>query len=330
MGALIIDLAGPELGPEEYNFLAHPRVAGVVLFTRNYRTPEQLSGLCRELRATREGLLVMVDQEGGKVQRFHSGFSRLPPAASFGACYDRDPETALCLATDTAWLMAWELGQAGLDLSLAPVLDLAGPGLAIGERAFHKDPRATARLGIAWMRGARRAGMASVGKHYPGLGMAAGDTHAQTCIDPRPQEQLLETDLLPFKEAMAVGIEGLMAAHVRYPSVADAPASLADAWLRLRLREQQGYRGLVLSDDLGMAAAADFQPDPAVRVRTAWKAGCDLALVCNLGDTALPRLLDTLAADPATTPNCAPLRRRANDTQPDADAIRARLAQLTT
>lgn len=329
MGALIIDLAGPELSHAEYNFLAHPHVAGVVLFTRNYRTPEQLSGLCRELRAARDGLLIMVDQEGGTVQRFYSGFSRLPPAAAFGACYDRDPEAALCLAADTAWLMAWELGLAGLDLSLAPVLDLAGPDLAIGERAFHRDPRTTSRLGIAWMRGARHAGMASVGKHYPGLGMAAGDTHVQTCVDSRPQEQLLETDLLPFREAMAAGIEGLMAAHVRYPNIADRPASLAGAWLRLRLREQQGYRGLVLSDDLGMAAAAHFQPDPAARVRAAWKAGCDLALICNLG-TALPHLLDTLAADPVTIPDCAPLRRQAGAKQPDADAIRARLTQLTT
>ena len=327
MGALIIDLAGPELTPAEYDYLAHPHVAGVLLFARNYRTPQQLQALCRELHAARKGLLVMVDQEGGTVQRFSNGFTRLPPAAAFGACYDRDPDTALCLAEEAAWLMAWELGVAGVDLSLAPVLDLAGPGRAIGTRAFHAHPQAVARLAIAWIHGARRAGMASVGKHYPGLGMAAGDTHVQACTDARAPAQLLEADLLPFTEAMAAGIEALMAGHVCYPRVEARPASLSRAWLHLWLRQQQGYHGLVLSDDLAMAAATRFLPDTAARVRVAWQAGCDLALACNLG-AALPALLERLAADPPAAPACAPLRRRPGGAEPDAAAIRTRLAQL--
>ncbi len=328
MGALVLDVEGLQPTREEQALLSDPRVAGVVLFARNCSNPEQLHTLCTALRDIRAGLILMVDQEGGRVQRCTDGFTRLPPAAAFGACHDRDPQAALQLAQEAGWLMAWELRSAGLDISLAPVLDVAGPeDSCIGDRAYHADPATVARLAIAWMHGARRAGMAAVGKHYPGHGLASGDTHTQRCVDTRPAVALAAHDLIPFTAAIAAGIEGIMLGHVCYPAVAQQPASLSATWIQRWLRVQHGYRGLVLSDDLNMAAAAAHIPALPARVQTAWRAGCELALCCNLGSGRAALLAALRDSSPLPARTTRPLQCRPG-TAPDATAIRKRLQPL--
>jgi beta-N-acetylhexosaminidase len=276
---LVIGIAGPVLADHERDWLRHAAVGGVILFTRNFASREQVRGLCEELRrAAGKPLLLCVDQEGGPVQRFRDGFSRLPELSRFGALYDADADAALAQATEHAWLMAGEIRGIGLDLSFAPVVDLKRGNRAIGERAFHLEPRIAAELGRAYVRGMHAAGMAATLKHFPGHGSVLEDTHFDAAVDPRPLEVLRAEDLLPFEAGIAAGAEAVMMAHVSYPAVDADPAGYSKRWIEL-LRSELGFRGVIFSDDIGMAAA-ESAGGVAARIHAHYDAGCDSVLVC--------------------------------------------------
>jgi beta-N-acetylhexosaminidase len=224
-------------------------------------------------------LLIAEDQEGGAVQRFRTGFTRLPALAVIGAVYDRDPAEAVRLAEDHAWVMASELRASGVDFSFAPVVDLARGNAAIGLRAFHADPAVTAELAQAYVRGMHLAGMAAVIKHFPGHGSVATDTHKAAAIDPRPLERILRDDLLPFAECIEARVEAVMMAHVTYPAVDTQPAGYSRIWIEHILRGELGFAGIVVSDDISMAAA-DAAGSVGGRVQAHLDAGCDLVLAC--------------------------------------------------
>ena len=281
-GPLMLDIAGTELTAEEREILLHPIAGGVILFSRNYQVPDQLQALVQELHRLKEpALLVAVDQEGGRVQRFREGFTQLPPAAWFGQRYDENPARALQMTRNVGWLMAAELRGCGIDFSFAPVVDLGcGISKVIGDRAFHAQPRAVADLAQAWMRGAHEAGMAAVAKHFPGHGNVAEDSHLALPRDRRRPQEIMMDDLLPFQFLIDQGLEAIMPAHVIYEGAAPELAGFSRFWLKRVLREQLGFQGVVFSDDLTMAAAGEAGGF-ADRARAALDAGCDVVLVCN-------------------------------------------------
>lgn len=281
-GPLMLDLQGVELTGEERELLRHPAAGGVILFRRNFETPDQLQRLVSEIHALREPqLLVAVDQEGGKVQRFCEGFTRLPPAAWFGRLYDANPYYALQAAQSVGWLMASELLAEGVDFSFAPVLDLGtGVSEVIGDRAFHRKPFVVAELAMGWTKGVHAAGMASVGKHFPGHGNVTEDSHLALPVDRRRREEILMHDLLPFRRLIEGGIEAIMPAHVVYEKVSPELAGFSSYWLKRVLRGRLGFQGVVFSDDLSMAAAEEAG-NVVARAAAALKAGCDMVLVCN-------------------------------------------------
>ena len=303
LGPLMIDVQGIQLLPEEREMLAHPLVGGVVLFTRNYESPQQLAELVEALHAARSTrLLIAVDQEGGRVQRFRKGFTRLPAVAELGAAADASPGRAKQLAEITGWLMAAELRAAGIDLSFAPVLDIDhGRSTVIGDRAFHRNPEVLADLAHAYMVGMRHAGMAAVGKHFPGHGGVTADSHVELPEDHRKLADLRTEDLLPFERLIHYGIPALMAAHVIFPDVAPVPAGYSYNWLHTILRDELGFQGAVFSDDLNMAGAAIGGERFSERSRAALEAGCDMVLICNNSAGAV-EALDNLefALNPAS------------------------------
>lgn len=277
---LLIGLAGLQLEPRERAWLTAPGVAGVILFARNYADRAQLIALAESIRAAGgEHLLVAVDQEGGPVQRFREGFTRLPALAKIGAAYARDPEDAVRLAEEHAWVMASELRACGVDFSFAPVADLARGSAAIGPRAFHADPAIAGELTQAYVRGMHLGGMAAVLKHFPGHGSVAADTHKAQAIDPRPLEAIRAADLRPFVEAIDAHAEAVMMAHVIYPAVDAQPAGFSRVWIQDILRGELGFAGVVISDDISMAAAG-AAGGVGARVKAHLAAGCDLVLAC--------------------------------------------------
>ncbi len=282
LGPVMLDIEGTELSAEERELLVHPAVGGVILFSRNYLAPEPLGRLAREIHRLREPkLLLAVDQEGGRVQRFREGFTALPPAAAYGRLYARDAQRAREAAELGGWLMAAELRVCGLDFSFAPVLDLdRGLNQVIGDRAFEHRPLVVADLARAWYRGMHGAGMAGVGKHFPGHGGVSADSHEELPVDPRPLRDLLMDDLVPFERLVDAGMEAVMPAHVLYPAADPHPAGFSSFWLRDVLRGRLGFQGMIFSDDLSMAAAG-AAGDPPERAHQALEAGCDMVLVCN-------------------------------------------------
>lgn len=282
IGCFIVDLEGQTLTPEERDILSHPLVGGVVLFTRNFSSRDQLSQLCRAIRtASSHPLLIMVDQEGGRVQRFIKDFTRLPPMGYFSQAYNANAINAQKLAKDCGWLMAIELLAAGIDLSLAPVLDLnKGKNSVIGNRAFHAQPQAVIELAHAFMLGMKEAGMAATGKHFPGHGHVTADSHLALPIDERSLADIEQEDLVPFTKLIQHGIAAIMAAHIIYPAVDALPVGFSRKWLQNILRERLGFKGMIISDDLNMEGA-NISNNYADRVEAAKLAGCDLILLCN-------------------------------------------------
>ena len=277
---LLIGLAGLTLEPRERAWLSAPGVAGVILFARNYVDRAQLMALTDAIRATGgEHLLIAVDQEGGPVQRFREGFTRLPALAKVGAVHARDPDEAIRLAEEHAWVMASELRACGVDFSFAPVVDLARGNAAIGARAFHADPAVAGELAQAYVRGMHLGGMAAVLKHFPGHGSVAVDTHKAQAIDPRPLDAIRAADLRPFAQAIEAHAEAVMMAHVVYPAVDAQPAGFSRVWIETILRGELGFRGVVISDDISMAAAG-VAGGVGARVKAHLAAGCDLVLAC--------------------------------------------------
>ena len=299
---LIIGIAGHTLAPHEREWLHHDACAGVILFARNFASRGQVAELTASLReAAPRPQLVCVDQEGGRVQRFRDGYSALPPLQGFDALYRRDPAAALALAREHAWLMASEVLASGVDLSFAPVVDLGRGTLAIGNRAFAEDPEAVAALTTAYVRGMHAAGMAATLKHFPGHGTVREDTHVDVAIDPRPLHELEAHDLLPFRAGIAAGADAVMMAHVIYPQVAPEPAGYSPRWINALLREQLGFRGVVFSDDIGMAAAHSAGGVKA-RIDAHLDAGCEVVLVCH------PQMVDeALSAMDGRTPDAGAL-----------------------
>jgi beta-N-acetylhexosaminidase len=314
LGPLMIDVAGTELAPEERDMLSHPLVGSVILFTRNYAEPGQLAKLVADIHAVRSpGLIVAVDHEGGRVQRFREGFSRLPPARRIGHEYDVDHRAGLELARAMGWLMAAELRAHGVDLSFAPCVDLDyGASEVIGDRAFHSDPAAVGELAVAYMHGMREAGMAATAKHFPGHGAVIADSHHSLPVDRRTPIDI-EPDLAPYRQLMANGLPAVMAAHVLYPGLDDQlPASLSARWLRGVLRGDLGFQGVIFSDDLSMGGAAAAFGDVVARAERALAAGCDVLPVCN-DRAAVISLLDRLRAEPEPASRLRLVRLRGRD-----------------
>lgn len=279
---LVIGISATELQPAERDWLAHPAVGGVILFTRNFASRQQVTDLCAELRAAApRPLIVCVDQEGGPVQRFREGFSALPELSRLGALFDTDAVGAMQLARRHAWLMASEMRAIGLDLSFAPVVDLKRGNRAIGERAFHASPGIVANLGAAYVQGLHAAGMVATLKHFPGHGSVLEDTHYDAALDPRPLAVLEAEDLLPFRTGFSAGAEAVMMAHVSYPAVDVEPAGYSRVWIDY-LRRELKFSGVIFSDDIGMAAAHSVG-GVAARLKAHYDAGCDSVLVCAPG-----------------------------------------------
>ncbi|MEN5265555.1 beta-N-acetylhexosaminidase [Stenotrophomonas sp. TWI587] len=278
---LVIGVAGTELTAQEREWLQHDAVAGVILFKRNFASREQVAELSAAIRAAApRPQLICVDQEGGRVQRFREGYSALPPLQGFDALYATDPDAALALAEQHAWLMASEVRASGVDLSFAPVVDLGRGNLAIGDRAFSADPQVVAAFTAAYVRGMHSVGMAATLKHFPGHGTVLEDTHFHDASDPRTLDELRALDLIPFAAGIAAGADAVMMAHVVYPQVAPEPAGYSPRWIQQILREEMGFRGVVFSDDIGMAASFSAGGVKA-RVDAHLDAGCDVVLVCH-------------------------------------------------
>ncbi len=277
---LVIGIAGKELDPEERDWLQNPACAGVILFSRNFASKEQVSELSQSIReAAPRPQLLCVDQEGGRVQRFREGYAALPPLERFGELYARDRDAALRLAHEHAWLMASEIRATGIDLSFAPVVDLGRGNRAIGNRAFHAEPAIVAEFTRAYVSGMHAAGMAATLKHFPGHGSVLEDTHFDEAVDPRPMEVLAAEDLLPFVAGIDAGADAVMMAHVTYPAVAPEPAGYSPRWMQEILRRDMGFRGVIFSDDIGMAAA-ESAGGVSARIFAHLDAGCDIVLVC--------------------------------------------------
>lgn len=278
---LVIGVAGTELDARERDWLQHDACAGVILFTRNFASRAQVAELATAIReAAPRPQLICVDQEGGRVQRFRDGYSALPPLEGFGKAYSANPDAALAAAREHAWLMASEVRASGVDLSFAPVVDLGRGNLAIGDRAFSDDPRVVAAFTRAYVEGMHAAGMAATLKHFPGHGSVREDTHFDDAVDDRPLEALRSEDLVPFAAGIDAGADAVMLAHVVYPQVAPEPAGYSSRWINDILRVEMGFRGVVFSDDIGMAAAHGVGGIKA-RVDAHLDAGCDVVLVCH-------------------------------------------------
>ena len=278
----MLDIEGPELVPADRRLLREPAVGGIILFSRNYESPGQLTDLVGEIRALRSPpLLIGVDHEGGRVQRFRDGFSAIPAMRSLGRHFDSGPDEALTMARSVGWLIGAELRALGIDLSFAPCVDLDwGVNDAIGDRSFHRNPDVVSRLAAEFCRGMREAGMVAVAKHFPGHGAVVADSHARLPVDRREFGDILD-DMRPFEHLVQNRlIAAVMMSHVVYAELDDSPAGFSPYWIVNQLRNELRFDGAILTDDLSMKATADYGSMPT-RARMALEAGCDMVLVCN-------------------------------------------------
>ncbi len=291
LGPVMLDLAGPELMIEERELIEHPLVGGVILFARNFESKAQLMALTAAIRETRAHLIIAVDQEGGRVQRFKAGFTHLPPAGEL---------SDYTAAHEAGFTMAHELTEVGVNLSFAPVLDLDhGISEVIGDRSFGATPERVIELGGAYIEGMNKAGMLAVGKHFPGHGYVAADSHVALPVDDREYDEILETDLRPF-EVLMPKLGGIMVAHVLYDAVDDRSPTFSSEWLQTILRDRLNFTGAVFSDDLSMAAAGSVG-GYAERALMAFTAGCDMLLICNSPEGVVDAL-EALEQEPRFSP----------------------------
>lgn len=292
LGPVMLDIEGIELNEADRRRLTHPLVGGVIYFARNFISKAQITALTAEIRALRSTLLICVDHEGGRVQRFKDGFTLLPPMRKLGEIYDLDAVRGKAAAHAAGYIMAVELRACGIDFSFTPVLDLDfGESSVIGDRAFHRDPQIVAELAHALMQGLHEAGMAAVGKHFPGHGFVRADSHLEVPVDDRDYADMVLDDLIPFARMSHFGLEGIMPAHVIYPKIAPHPAGFSSKWIQDVLRGELEFDGVVFSDDLSMEGAA-VAGGITDRAYAALQAGCDMVLVCNA-----PEAADTLLSE---------------------------------
>lgn len=295
LGPVMLDVEGVRLTGADRRRLNHPLAGGVILFSRNYANGAQLTGLTEEIHALRNPpLIIAVDHEGGRVQRFRDGFTAIPAMRELGWAWDHGQQHARQLAQEIGFVLAAELLAHGVDLSFAPVLDLdRGISTVIGDRGFHSDPLAVGELARAVLHGLKQAGMNGVGKHFPGHGTVSADSHHEIPVDDRTYADIEASDLEPFRRLIDAGVGGIMPAHVIYPRVDDQPAGFSSVWLTQVLRGRLGFDGVIFSDDLSMEGArgAGGVTD---RARAAFGAGCDMVLLCNSPDAA-DELLDNLS-----------------------------------
>ena len=332
---LIIGVHGAQLQAHEREWIRAPVVSGVILFTRNFVSRTQVIQLIADIRTLRDdAFLICVDQEGGPVQRFRNdGFTRLPALARIGERYARDPNQAIELAEEHAWLMATEMRAIDIDISFAPVLDLARGNRIIGERSFDADPAVVSRLGLAYMRGMRLAGMAATVKHFPGHGSVLEDTHVESASDTRSLHEIRATELIPFTDAISAGADAVMMAHVTYPNVDEKPAGYSRIWIETILRGEMNFRGVVFSDDISMAAA-EGAGSIGARISAHRDAGCDLVLVCK-PDVVGEALAAHARSTPCDAAKVSSLRGSAAQTwddlvdNPQREKFLARIAALT-
>ncbi len=286
-GPIMIDVQGLALTAQDVKRLQHPLVAGVILFSRNFESVEQLSTLCAQIHALREPrLLIAVDHEGGRVQRFRTGFTRLPPMRRLGDFWMQDALAATRAATAVGYVLAAELIAVGVDFTFAPVLDLDwGGSSVIGDRSFHEDARVVTMLAKSISHGMVMAGMKNCGKHFPGHGYARADSHHEAATDQRDYATIAANDMAPYDWLASPTLAAVMPAHVIYPQIDAQPAGFSKVWLKDILRGRLQFDGVIVSDDLSMAAAA-AAGEVEDRVRAALKAGCDMVLVCNSEESA--------------------------------------------
>lgn len=287
IGPIMLDVAGFELSNEDKELLQNPLVGGVILFSRNYHDLQQVRQLVYDIRNCRKNpILIAVDQEGGRVQRFQKGFTALPPNRIFGELFDKDPQIAVDMATKIGWLMASEVLAVGVDLSFAPVLDIdTGLSEVIKGRGFHVEPDKLSDLAASYVTGMHEAGMAATGKHFPGHGSVIEDSHVAIPKDKRPMEKIGELDLLPFVN-LAQSLDAIMPAHIIYPEIDELPAGFSRIWLQEILRDDIYFNGAIFSDDLSMKGA-EVMGDFVARAKAALVAGCDMILVCNNREAAI-------------------------------------------
>lgn len=301
IGPVMLDVTGKVLTPDDEKRLRHPLVGGVILFGRNYESPSQLVELTASIRAARApALLIAVDHEGGRVQRFREGFTRIPPMRELGKLWNAHPKKAKHLAEQVGWVLASELRAHGVDFSFTPVLDVDyGSSSVIGDRAFHAEPQAIAELAHSLMLGMKKAGMGTVGKHFPGHGFVRADSHLEIPVDERNFADIEMCDLIPFRQMVGFGLTAVMPAHVIYPRVDPRPAGFSKVWLKDILRGQLGFEGCIFSDDLSMEGAT-VAGSIVQRAEAALNAGCDMVLVCNKPESA-DELLDGLVWEMSAT-----------------------------
>lgn len=305
LGPIVLDPAGLALTDDDRRRLLHPAVGGVILFAHNYQSPEQLAALAAEIRALRTPeLLICADHEGGRVQRFREGFSAIPAMRALGALWDRDRDAARATAHAVGYTIAAELDCHGVDFSFTPVLDLDyGSSSVIGDRALHFDPNAVGALAAELIKGLAACGMQAVGKHFPGHGFAALDSHVAVPRDERAVAAIMKKDVAPYRAAIQAGLGGVMPAHVIYTQADDEPAGYSNYWLQKVLRGELGFQGLIFSDDLSMEGASTAGGTPE-RARAALAAGCDMALLCK-DPAGQDQLLDALGPTALAVPERA-------------------------
>lgn len=331
LGPIFTSVASLALTDDDWKRLASPAVGGVVLFARNIEDPEQVRNLAAEIKSLRDpSLLVTVDQEGGRVQRLRGCVTELPPASAYGAIHDQDADAGIDAAELGGMLMALEARSVGADLSFAPVLDVsAARSEVIGDRAFHSDPETVSIIAESWVRGMQRAGMRSVGKHFPGHGGVSGDSHVEAPEDERAIQEVMESDLMPYRR-LGNRLDAVMTAHVTYPNITAAIPTYSAFWLEHMLREVLVFHGSVFSDDLSMAGALEAG-EAGARALTALSSGCDFALICQSldeTDQAISELMANRELWTEKTWALDRLRPEPADEDCDVDACRDELLEL--
>jgi beta-N-acetylhexosaminidase len=318
LGPVVLDIAGTALTDDDRERLCHRLTGGVILFSRNYESLSQLAALTDAIHRLRTPrLLITVDHEGGRVQRFRDGFTAVPPMRTLGRAWDRDRAGAVAAAADIGYVLASELRACGVDLSFAPVLDLDfGESGVIGDRAFHSDPRAVGELAAGLISGMHEAGMHCVGKHFPGHGFVRADSHFEVPVDERPRADIERLDLAPYRFLADKGLSAVMPAHVIYTAVDRMPAGYSPVWIKDVLRREIGFRGVVFSDDLSMEGAS-MAGGVVARAHAALGAGCDMVLVCN-NAVAAAEILDRgrPAPNPELARRAARMEGRASQPRP--------------